>query len=65
MHVEKYVVETMKKKLNQTSAPSAQIYSQKLCNYQINGLTNTFSDQHLFCVFSDQKSKQILQEGTH
>ena len=29
------------------------------------GLTNTFSDQHLFCVFSDQKSKQILQEGTH
>ena len=55
-----------KKKLNQTSAPSAQIYSQKLCSYQINGLTNTFSDQHLFCVFSDQKSsKQILQEGTH
>ena len=28
-------------------------------------ITNTFSDQHLFCVFSDQKSKQILQESTH
>ena len=36
MNVKKIVVETTKKKLNQTSAPSAQIYSQKLCNYQIN-----------------------------
>ena len=56
-----------KKAKSDKCAKCTNLFSKvvQLSNQWMPGLTNTFSDQHLFCVFSDQKSKQILQEGTH
>ena len=68
MTVEKYVVETKEKKAKSDKcAKCTNLFSKivQITNQWMPGHTNTFSDQHLFCVFSDQKSKQMLQEGTH